>query len=210
MGLKGQGRGARTAILVAATILMAAAAVGTLAEPRQAQAASVEGDTGPTSDRAEPATPRSEKSQAAWSSRLQEMLLVAGFDNAILLSEQDLARMGDRLTAAWIAPDGDLFGFLYVFPAKEPRSTMQTFVDQVNQNCLGQFDGGVATVDAIKDRSIGRAAATCREPSKATYYDMIFYFTPGGTVGISHVGYDADLDRARKINNGLSDIFRGL
>ena len=72
------------------------------------------------------------------------------------------------------------------------------------------MDGGVDALDAIKDRSIGRAAATCQEANKALHYDMIFYFTPGGTVGISHIGFDADLDRARKINNGLSDIFRGL
>lgn len=157
-----------------------------------------------------PATPRSEATRAAWSDHLQEMLIAAGFDNAVLLSGQDLERLGDRLTAAWVASDGDLFGLLYVFPAKEPGSTMQAFVDQVSANCPGQFVGGVAKLDAIKDRSIGRAEATCREPSKAVHYDMIFYFTPDGTVGISHVGYDADLDRARKINNGLMEIFYGL
>ena len=181
-------------------------------------AASVQGESGPFGlpgsdglpQPMAPAEPPTKGIRAAWSDHLQEMLLVAGFDDAVLLSGRDLKRLGDRLTAAWVAPNGDLFGLLYVFPAKEPGLTMQTFVDQVSQNCPGQFHGGVAKLDAVKDRSIGRAEATCRQTSKAVHYDMIFYFTPDGTVGISHVGYDADLDRARRINNGLMEIFYGL
>ena len=210
MGLKGQGRGARTATLVAAAIFMAAAAGGTLAAPRQARAASVEGDTGPMSDRAEPAPPRSAEPRSAWSGDLEELLKTAGFDDAVLLSGAELKRLGDRLTAGWIASDGDLFGLLYVVPADEPGVTMRAFVDQVGRSCPGTFHGGVDALDAIKDRSVGRAAATCQEANKALHYDMIFYFTPDGTVGISHIGFDADLERVRKINNGLSDIFRGL
>lgn len=210
MGLKGRGQGAGTATLVAAAIFMAAATGGTLAEPRQAQAASVQGDTGPTSDRAEPAPPRSAKPRSAWSGDLVELLKTAGFDDAVLLSGPELKQLGDRLTAGWIAPDGDLFGLLYVVPADEPGVTMRAFVDQVGRSCSGTFHGGVDTLDAIKDRSVGRAAATCQEANKALHYDMIFYFTPGGTVGISHIGFDADLERARKINNGLMEIFHGL
>ena len=210
MGLKGHGRGARKAALVTVAIFMAAVAGGTTAEPRQALAASVEGDAGSVSDRAEPAPPRSDEPKSAWSGDLEEMLNTAGFDDAVLLSGAELKRLGDRLTAGWIAPEGGLFGLLYVVPADEPGVTMRAFVDQVGRTCPGSFHGGVDALDAIKDRSIGRAAATCQEANKALHYDMIFYFTPGGTVGISHIGFDADLGRARKINNGLSDIFRGL
>jgi len=230
MGVAKQGRGARItrrmAILVVAAVSFGSApgaiAVGTLQdhaatggrpqgqslfeESRDGHlrpAASVEGD-------AKAAPSRSGDTAPTWSGDLKDMLSTAGFDDAVLLSGKQLKRLGDRLTAGWIAPGGELFGLLYVVPADEPGATMRAFVDRVSQDCPGEFDSGMGKLAALNDRSIGRAEATCRQAGEALHYDMIFYFTPGGTVGISHVGYDATQERARKINSGLIGIFQGL
>lgn len=143
-----------------------------------------------------------------WSIDLEKLLVTAGFDNVMLLSEQELQQLGDRFTAGWIAPAGDLFGLLYVVPADQPDLTMRAFVDEVDQSCGGKFAGGLGKIDMLKDRSIGRAEATCRGDDGALYYDMIFYFTAEGTIGITHVGFDATQEKARDISSGLFEIFQ--
>lgn len=143
-----------------------------------------------------------------WSVDLEKLLVTAGFDNVMLLSEQELQQLGDRFTAGWIAPAGDLFGLLYVVPADHPDLTMRAFVDEVDQSCGGKFAGGLGKLDALDDRSIGRAEATCRGDDGALYYDMIFYFTAEGTIGITHVGFDATQQKARDISSGLFEILQ--
>jgi hypothetical protein len=56
---------------------------------------------------------------------------------------------------------------------------------------------------------IARVKAACEGGGSALHYDLVFYFTVEGTLGIAHIAFDATLQRARRINGGLVDIFHG-
>lgn len=134
---------------------------------------------------------------------IEELLLSVGFDDVILFNDTELLRFGDSFAAGWQAKAGDLVGLMYVVPAEEPRDTIGAFVEEVADACGGSFDGGLDSLEVGKERSLGRAKALCRSEEREVHYDMIFYFLPEATIGISHFGLGRTRERAGKINNGL-------
>lgn len=134
---------------------------------------------------------------------IEELLLSVGFDDVVLFDAEELTRFGDSFAAGWQAKAGDLIGLMYVVPAEEPRDTMRAFVEEVAEACGGRFDGGLDSLEGGKDRSVGRAKALCRSDDREIHYDMIFYFLPEATIGISHFGLGKTRERAGKINSGL-------
>ncbi len=134
---------------------------------------------------------------------IEELLLSVGFDDVILFDTEQLTRFGDSFAAGWQAKAGDLVGLMYVVPAEEPRDTIGSFVEEVADACGGRFDGGLDSLDVGELRSVGRAKALCQSDDRDIHYDMIFYFLPEATIGISHFGLGKTRERAGKINNGL-------
>lgn len=178
-------------------------------------AATVESD-------AEPAAPSSKLAPAGsvddlplWSSDdpdaepfdLKALLVAAGFDDVVLFSEEEMKALGKSFTAGWISPSGKLFGMLYVMPITEPKETMDTFLGELKRNCKGGFTGGVGKLDPLEGRTLGRAEATCGTEEVELSYDMVFYFTTEGALGITHVGLGSMVQKAHDINNGLIEMF---
>ncbi len=139
---------------------------------------------------------------------LEMLLVAAGFDDVKIFSESEMELLGDNFAAGWISPAGDLFGMLYVVPAEEPAETMAAFLDELKQNCEGGFTGELGKLDALEGRTLGRAKATCGVTDPALRYDMVFYFTDGAAMGITHVGFGPMEQKARDINSGLIELFR--
>lgn len=178
------------------------------------QAAAVESDSGPKRPRGG-AAPLVELPDDVLDSAdtgmidLEGLLVSAGFDDVILMSGEDLESIGSHFSAGWVAPAGDLIGLLFFVPADEPKSIIDTFLGDLGVNCDGRFVIAPDELEILDDRMIARARAACEAGGSALHYDLVFYFTLEGTLGIAHIAFDATLQRARKINGGLVDIFHG-
>lgn len=138
---------------------------------------------------------------------LKALLVAAGFDDVMLFSEEEMEALGKSFTAGWISPSGKLFGMLYVMPITEPKKTMDTFLGELKRNCKGGFTGGVGELNPLEGRTLGRAEATCGTDEVELSYDMVFYFTNEGSLGITHVGLGSMVQKAHDINNGLIEMF---
>ncbi len=204
---------AATASLGAA--LTAPAGLGASAGGAIRTAAAVESDAEPTAPAGKLAPADSVDDLPLWSSDgpdsepfdLKKLLVTAGFDDAVLFSEEEMKLIGKNFTAGWISPSGNLFGMLYVMPATEPEQTMETFLGELKRNCTGGFTGGVGKLDPLEGRTLGRAEATCGTEEVELSYDMVFYFTTEGAVGITHIGVGPMAQKAHDINNGLIKMF---
>jgi hypothetical protein len=184
--------------------------------PAVLQAAAVEAEAGPrvSPGSSEPLVPPGgwpERFSATGSEQdadLGLLLSAAGFADALLLPAEELSLFGDYFAAGWVAPEGDLVGLLFVVAADEPRSTIGEFVGELEQACQDRFATTVNRVEALEDRMIGQANATCQGEDRSLYYDMIFHFAATGTLGIVHIAFDATARRASEINAGLIEIFQ--
>jgi hypothetical protein len=137
---------------------------------------------------------------------LFQLLISAGFADAVLMSDEELRQAGEHFAAGWTAPAGDLVGLLFLLPADEPRATISEFMDQLDRSCRGRFATTPERVEALEGRAVGRANAACHGKSRSLHYDMVFHFAATGTLGIVHIAFDAAARRAGEINSGLVEI----
>jgi hypothetical protein len=140
---------------------------------------------------------------------LSQLLISAGFADAVLMSDEELRQAGEHFAAGWTAPAGDLVGLLFLVPADEPRATIDTFVEQIDRSCPGRFAATPDRIEAREDRAVARANAACHGEGRSLHYDMVFHFAANGTLGIVHIAFDAAARRASEINTGLVEILAG-